>query len=177
MIAIILNGPGDAGKGTFLEILRDCFDYKITKYSSITWAKMVATKDFKWDGETKGAKEREMIGQIHRLGIQHGNIPFEKTTGMFRRSFANWDDFFVTDVREPSEIKKYITHFKRIKCKCLTIRIQNTEKERYADKHLGIADQEYAEFNYDLIIPNNGTIEDFRLNILNVVKTGTFNRN
>lgn len=164
MIVIILNGPAESGKGTFLELIQEIYSLRSTKYSSIAWAKQTAIKQWGWDGN-KDPESRELIGKIKQLGIKYGDIPFKKVIGMYRRSFANHDDIFVTDVREPPEIKKLVDYFRHIRIKCLTIRIQNTEKEQYAAKNLGIADNEYAQYNYDLIIPNNGTIEDFRKSI------------
>lgn len=172
MIVIILNGPAESGKGTFLELLQELFNLSYTKYSSIAWAKMIAEKHFGWNGQDKTAEMRELIGKLKRLGMEYGNIPFKKVLSMYRRSYANHDDLFVTDVREPAEIQKLVDHFKIIKIKCLTIRIQNTAKEQYAAKNLGIADNEYTNYEYDLIIPNNGTIEEFKQTIFETTTTG-----
>lgn len=170
MIVIILNGPAESGKGTFLEILKELFDLSYTKYSSIAWAKMVAEKHFGWDGQTKTIEDREMIGKIKRLGIEYDDIPFKKVMSFYRRSFANHDDLFVTDVREPLEIEKLVVAFQFLRIKCLTIRIHNLEKEKYAAKNLDVADNQYQYYEYDIGIPNNGTIELFRENIKQIMK-------
>ena len=162
MIVIILNGPAESGKGTFLKLLQELFDLSYTKYSSVAWAKMIVEKHFEWDGHEKTVAVRELISKIKNLGMDYGNIPFKKVLSIYRRSYANHDDLFVTDVREPKEIQKFVAQFKILKIKCITIRIENIAKEQYAAKHLGIGDNQYADYDYDFEIPNNGTIEEFR---------------
>jgi len=172
MIVIILNGPGEVGKGTFLELLQEAYSLTYTKYSSIAWAKRVAEKEFGWDGVSKTPEERLMIAKIKQLGIQFGNIPFKKVVGVYRRSYANHDDLFVTDVREPSEIEKLVKHFKLCRIKCVTIRIENLAKEKYALENLGEGDDECFDYSYDLVIPNNGTVEEFRQTIIQTMSDG-----
>ena len=168
MIVIILNGPGESGKGTFVELISEIFNFSYEKYSSIAWAKKIAELHFGWKGD-KTPENRELIGKIKQLGIEYGNIPFKKVVSRYRRAFANHYDLFITDVREPDEINKLKLHFKHIRIKCITIRIQNTQKEQYAAENLGIADNQYANFDYDFEIPNNGTIEDFRKTIMSML--------
>lgn len=167
MKVIILNGPGEAGKGEFFKQLKQsAYKGKLYKFSSITWAKQVATECFGWMGQ-KDPLSREMLTNIQQAGIKYANIPHIKLINAMLAYynyfiFAGTNHLFVTDIREPEEIKKTVNICKNNKWPVLVVRIQNDIKEKEAKQKLGKADNSFACYPYDCIIQNNGTIEDFK---------------
>lgn len=171
MKVMILNGPGEAGKGEFLiQLGKSNLKAKIKKHSSITWAKAIATQHFGWTGE-KDPLSREMLTNIQQAGIKYDDIPHKKLREALI-DFFNFCDIheienpiFVTDIREPDQITRMVNWCTAVGWPCLTVRIQNTIKEQEAKEKLGKGDNQFDLYKYDSVIPNNGTIEDFKKEI------------
>ena len=171
MKVMILNGPGEAGKGEFLvQLGKSDLEAFLLKHSSIAWAKEVATNHFGWKGQ-KDPLSRDMLTNIKQAGIEYGNIPHNKLVVELINFFNHSDShaiknpIFVTDIREPSEITKMVWFCEAKGWPCLTVRIQNTIKEQEAKEKLGKGDNEWALYEYDCTISNNGTIKDFKREI------------
>jgi hypothetical protein len=164
MILVVLNGPAEAGKGTLSDILTAVYDVSVLNYSSITRAKQVAEYGWGWQGD-KAPESRALLGKIKGLLIEYGDLPFNDVIQTARQAAVENIDIMITDVREPSEIKKLAGFFTQDDHRCLTIRIANTKKEEEAFKHLDIADNQYHLYAYDHTINNNGDLIDFQKNI------------
>jgi len=165
MIVLILNGPAGVGKGTFLDILKGWANFAIYKRSSIAWAKEVITDKFGWKGD-KTPENRKLLGEVKRLGIKYGDLPFKdvkKHLNIAARCSARW---FATDIREPDEIRKLVQYCEERDIECYTIRIYNKKKEKEALDHLAETDNIYSDYQYDYGYVNNGSIADFKMQIM-----------
>lgn len=160
MKALILNGPAESGKGTFVEILEELYSISTYSRSSIDYIKEVAQVHFYWDGN-KDIKSRNFLADLKRISINYCDAPFKDIVRHL--SWAKHEDLYIIDVREPKEIAKLVEYFNKEGIPCMTIRIVNTKKEEVAAKSLSKhGDNEYADYEYDLCIPNDGTIEEFK---------------
>lgn len=168
-IVLILNGPAEVGKGTFVKILKKLIKCDIVSRSSIDWAKEVAATKFGWDGQ-KTPASRALLGQIKKLGIEFNDIPFRDICDAIYQAQRNKCRIFTTDIREPDEIQKMVDYCQEKNISCLTIRIINYEKELYATANLAETDNMYSKYYYDAYISNNAGMGRFEMNVHEFVK-------
>jgi len=171
MKVIILNGPAGSGKGTFVGIVKDQFNVLIYKYSSIDWVKNIAMREFGWNG-IKDTAGRNLLAALKQAAIKYGDIPFKKVTSHMSRAMLCQEDIFITDIREPEEIKKIKNYCQKNNILCLAVRIINDKAEKAAlSKGLSkTGDNSYCDYPYDLYIPNNRTPEEFAVQINKKIK-------
>lgn len=165
MIVYILNGAPKCGKGVFVEFLEIFTDSTVTEYSSIDWVKDLASDVFGWDGE-KTAKSRKLLSDLKKLAIEWDDIPLKLTIKKIRYATPT-SNFFCTDVREPEEIKKLQTWCKEqgIPCYAVLIRREVAEEKAIADGITNSSDTEYLNYEYDYMIKNDGSLEEYKRKI------------
>lgn len=170
MKVIILNGAAGSGKNTFKQALGDVWGLSVRDYSSIDWAKEVALEKFGWDG-VKDVASRKLLSGIKQLGIQYGDIPFEKVKIEIQASIIGGADIIVVDIREPDEIEKLVKWCQDVRIFCRTIRIYNTKAEHKVESgdYDLQGDRLYGAYDYDYGVPNNGTMEEFISTIKNTM--------
>lgn len=168
MRVIVVNGAPTAGKSLFesycAKHLRWC-----RVYSSIDFVKDLA-KVCGWDG-TKTPKNREFLSDLKDLLIRWDDVPFKEVTRaieLFRAEVLSYDysdDEIVVfvDCREPQEITKLV---ERYNAKTLLIRRSATKKESFSNH----ADADVENYNYDYIIDNNGTKEEYEQQAIDFLK-------
>ena len=146
----IINGNGGTGKDTFVSFVSDIV-YTIN-YSSIDKVKEIA-RIIGWNGG-KSEKDRKFLSDLKSLCIDYNDMPFNCMKNKFEE-FMNSDSLFLfLHIREISEIEKAKKFFN-----AKTILI-----ERDSVKHIisNVADAGVFEYNYDIIINNNGTLNELR---------------
>ena len=155
----IINGSGGCGKDTFIELLNILFwrDCVIGNYSSIDKVKEIA-KAVGWDG-TKTERNRKFLNDLKLLTIAFNDMPLNDIKE-YTNSFMNNDTtnrILFLHVREPEEIAKAINAFKKYNAKSLLIK-------RDSVKHIisNMADGNVYDYDYDIVINNNGTLTDLR---------------
>lgn len=160
MIAIV-NGSMGAGKTSFESMVcrlvgENKFGYIV---STIDFVKDVARK-CGWDG-TKTPENRKFLSDLKDLLTDWNDIPFKKVkeeveTIKYEMEVADLDpekSIIFIDCREPKEIKRLC---EELGAKSLLIRRATAENEK-ASNH---ADADVLNYNYDIVIENNGTIID-----------------
>lgn len=165
----ILNGKAGSGKTTFFELIEEkCRNY-VFNYSTVTLVKEVAKK-CGWNG-SKTSENRKFLSDLKDLLIEWDDVPYKDCLKEIRRieflaesydiEHDNWAIFI--DCREPQEIQKFVD---RLGAK--TIFVDRKIEDYNASNH---ADEEVENFKYDIIINNNGTLEDLAEAAINFIKT------
>ena len=150
----ITNGMARCGKDTFAAFLNEFIP--TLKYSSIDKVKEIA-KLCGWDGG-KSEKDRRFLSDLKVLTSQYSNMPFKAIENEVERFLTDEKHFvMLIDIREPEEIEKAKNAFN-----AKTILIENNRVE-FIDSNM--ADANVFNYNYDFVIKNNGTLEEFKKEI------------
>ena len=151
----ILNGMGGSGKDTFAEFLNQIVP--TFHYSSVTKVKKIA-EECGWAGG-KTEKDRKFLSDLKNLLTEYNDLPF-KAVAMAVRAFDIYCDLptkgwiMLIDIREPAEIERAKKAFG-----AKTILIKNDRVPFIASN---MADAGVYDCDYDIVIENNGTLDDFR---------------
>ena len=165
----ILNGKAGSGKTTFFKLIEEkCRNY-VYNYSTVDLVKKVAY-GCGWNG-SKTPENRKFLSDLKDLLIEWDDVPYKDCLKEIKRitSLADiydmeHDDWAIfIDCREPKEIQKFVD---RLGAK--TIFIDRKIEDYNASNH---ADAEVENFKYDIIINNNGTLEDLAAVAMNFIKT------
>ena len=124
------------------------------KFSSIDRVKDIA-RFCGWDGG-KTEKDRKFLSDLKLLTTDYSDMPFNsiKTTV---DAFKNYDEehtVLLIDIREPGEIERAKNAFD-----ARTILITNN---RVSPILSNMADANVNNYSYDIVIENNGTLDDLR---------------
>lgn len=177
----IINGSGGVGKDKFVELVTNlsyellgetsdkkarCY-YKTTEvknYSSVSKIKEIA-KIIGWNGE-KTEKDRKFLSDLKLLTTEYNDMPLndmKKYANIFmngdRNSSVNGelrpDRILFLHIREPIEIEKAVKAFEEYNAKTILVKRDSVE-------HItsNMADENVYNYDYDIIIENNSTLED-----------------
>ena len=148
----ITNGMARSGKDTFAEYLNDFVP--TLKYSSIDKVKDIA-KQCGWDG-TKNEKSRKFLSDLKILTSKFNNMPFRaiKTT--------------VDQFKEDKEKRILLID---IGAKTILIKRNNVKIITS-----NMADADVFDYDYDFVIENNGTLDDFYWTVYNFAKENILNK-
>lgn len=165
----ILNGKAGSGKTTFFKLIEEkCCNY-VYNYSTVDLVKKVAY-GCGWNGE-KTPENRKFLSDLKDLLTEWDDVPYKDCLKEIKRitSLADiydveHDDWAIfIDCREPKEIQKFVD---RLGAK--TIFIDRKIEDYNASNH---ADANVENFEYDIVINNNGTLEDLAAVAMNFIKT------
>ena len=165
----ILNGKAGSGKTTFFKLIKEkCRNY-VYNYSTVDLVKKVAY-GCGWDG-SKTPENRKFLSDLKDLLTEWDDVPYKDCLKEIKRitSLADiydmeHDDWAIfIDCREPKEIQKFVD---RLGAK--TIFIDRKIEDYNASNH---ADANVENFEYDIVINNNGTLEDLAAVAMNFIKT------
>ena len=147
----ITNGVARCGKDTFAKLLNEFVP--TIKYSSIDKIKSIA-KECGWNGG-KNEKDRKFLSDLKCLTSEYSDLPFRDISRIVN-DFRSAEAFKVLliDMREPDEIARAKQEFG-----AETILIVNQNIPHITSN---MADKNVYNYNYDWVIRNNGTINDFR---------------
>lgn len=157
----ILNGAAGAGKDTFANILSNYA--KVTHISSITPVKNAA-KALGWNGD-KTAESRQFLCDFKEFLNAKSNYIWDyldKCVANFidKNKHENGDSrILLIDIRECADIEKAVNRYN-----AQTIFIHRSESEKNAPKNK--ADANVKSYVYDYYIDNEGSLEQFEINIV-----------
>lgn len=160
----IINGMARCGKDTFADILGEYV--RTYKYSSVTKIKDIAMRCGWIGGKTE--KDRKFLSDLKNLTTAYSDLAFNDI-----KNVVNWFNnlsaynVLLIDIREPLEIDRAKKEFG-----AETIFIENN---RVPIITTNMADAGVFDYDYDYVIHNNGTIEEFRETIKNFMKGEIFN--
>lgn len=157
----IINGMATCGKDTFVELVNkhayNEFGFEAISYSSVTKVKEIM-KHCGWDGISKTEKDRKFMSDLKLLLTEYNDLPMNDM-----KEFLNvfWDKeigkrfaMVFYHIREPEEIERASKEFN-----AKTILIK-----RDSVKHItsNMADNNVYNYDYDIVIENNGTLEGLK---------------
>ena len=150
-LVFIVNGKPRAGKDTFAMILNRYMD--VYKYSAVTKVKEIATL-CGWDGQ-KEERDRKFLHELKMLTSEYSDMAYQDVVNEIKK-YRNGEieaDVFIVDVREPEEIERLAKEVG-----ALTVFIENNNVPAITSN---AADANVENYEYDFVVPNNGTMNDF----------------
>lgn len=149
----VLNGVGTSGKGTFVEFVSK---YMATHKYSIVDLPKEAAKLLGWDGG-KTERDRRFLSDIMDLSSSYNDCPFRDVTSVVKdfKSDLIGNEVLIIDMRDPIDISRAVKDFG-----AETIFIDNPYVKKIVTNH---ADANVANFDYDYIIKNDGTLKQLDL--------------
>ena len=150
----ITNGMARCGKDTFATYLNEFVP--TLKYSSIDKVKEIAVL-CGWDGG-KTEKDRKFLSDFKMLTTEYSDMPFKAMEEIVSQ-FLNDEihEVMLIDIREPNEIEKA-----KIAFNAETILIKN---DRVYVITSNDGDAGVFDYDYNYMIENNGTLEEFKDNV------------
>jgi len=157
----IVNGAPGAGKTTFETNVQKCMSNSFCYIlSTVDFVKEIAKK-CGWNGE-KDLKNRKFLSDLKDLLTNWNNVPFNKIVQQVKSIEDEWKYYDIDlnttaifiDCREPEEIQKLCV---ALNAKSLLITRADAENNSTSNH----ADQDVLNYNYDIIIQNNGDLREF----------------
>lgn len=156
---IILNGHPRSGKTTFSKILQN--EYGATIRSSIDLVKEMAEVYFNWDGG-KSETDRRFLSDFKLFLSEHTSLIGEDLDTYFGVFRHNSDRFYVIDIREPDEIKKFKERYNAV-----TVFVENPNAQIVNSNP---SDAGVTNMEYDYTLKNSGTLKDLEFEVCKFVK-------
>lgn len=155
----VVNGAPGSGKTTFETLVREKRPMFCHILSTVDFVKKIA-RECGWDG-TKDARNRKFLSDLKDLLTEWNDVPFKDIERKIRDIKGNYESYDIDtsrvivfiDCREPQEIKKLC---EGLGAKSLLVRRESAEQGSKSNH----ADAEVLNYSYDIIIDNNGTMED-----------------
>lgn len=159
MKVVIVNGKPGAGKTTFETMCLGLGKAKCYICSSIDYIKDIA-RTCGWDGE-KSPENRKFLSDLKDLLTTWNDIPMKKIherIEYIQAAFSDNEDLLddviiFVDVREPNEIQRIKDYYG-----AATLLVTRDEADRIPSNNH--ADNDVYNFEYDIIIENNGSLDD-----------------
>jgi dephospho-CoA kinase len=174
MKVIIISGKARTGKSTVANIMKEYFDEKGLKTIILAYAryiKMFAKDVSNWDGSEE-AKPRALLQEIGtdiiRKKIDNDFFVRRMTEDIKLYSYF-MDVAIISDARFIDEIEYIKKHFKNT----ITINIvkSNLETDLTKKEQTHPSETSLDNYNkYDYILDNDGSIEELKEKIINIIK-------
>ena len=137
--------------------------------STVDFVKEIATK-CGWDG-TKNLKNRKFLSDLKDLLTNWNNVPFNKIVQQVKNIEDEWKYYNIDlnktaifiDCREPKEIQKLCA---ALNAKSLLITRSEVENNNTSNH----ADQNVLNYDYDIVIQNNGDLREFACAAINFIE-------
>lgn len=156
----IINGMATSGKDTFIDMVEIALEdidkrYWVESYSSVTRVKEIAA-ECGWNPEVKTEKDRKFMSDLKLLLTEYNDLPFRDIKDV-AESFL-YNDFnskmLFIHIREPEEVIRASKEFN-----AYTILVKRDSVKQITSN---MADANVYNCNYDIIIDNNGTLEELK---------------
>ena len=156
----IINGSGGVGKDAFIEILSENYwdICTVGNYSSVSKVKRIA-KEIGWNG-SKTERDRKFLSDLKLLTTAYNDMSLndmKEVAKNFMYGENKLPRMMFLHIREPEEIAKAVDAFKEYNARTILVR-------RDSVKHItsNMADENVYNYDYDIVINNNGTLEDLK---------------
>lgn len=163
---VIVNGKPGSGKTIFQNMCKEYLDMDGSAHfhsiSSIDYIKSVYQHALGWNG-IKTEKARKDLSILKQMWIDNCNGPLQQLLKYVVELPCDEDHMIFVDVREESEIIKYVETFqslRNINIMCTTLFIHRAESdfEEFGNKSDDNVGKNMSLYKYK--IANNGTIDD-----------------
>lgn len=164
---IIVNGKPGSGKTTFQNMCRECLEIDESacfhSISSIDYIKDLYKK-LGWNG-VKTDRSRKDLSTLKQMWINNCNGPLKQLFDYVTNLSCNEDHMIFVDVREESEIIKYVETFKPlidVDIVCTTVFVQRADSdfEEFGNKSDDNVGKNMSLYKY--VVTNNYTLDDLR---------------
>lgn len=147
----IINGYPSSGKTTFGRILNK---FVPCEHISIIDSVKEEAVRLGWNPDSKNEIDRKFLSDLKDVTTKYNDFPFRELTKKVI-SFISHDEkeILLIDIREPMEIDRAINTFGG-----KSIIIDRKNNKKVTSNH---ADANIDNYNYDYIIKNYGSIDDF----------------
>lgn len=156
----IVNGAPCSGKDTFCQYVQNIIGEKRSRIiSTVDFIKSVA-KICGWNGE-KTPSARRMLSNLKDILTEWDDVPYKRISEEIMKTEKAWSQasfhpsrtvLFVMS-REPEEIRRFVKDFD-----AKTILIRRATDQKISNH----ADANVENYNYDIEIENNGTLDELR---------------
>ena len=167
MKVVIINGSGGSGKDTIVELLRTYFfdDYKVYNISTIDETKLIARK-MGWGGE-KDEKGRQFLADLKDAWTRYNNganeTVLQEVIGCsFDETLYHKEFIVFVHCREPEAIEWFVAQLKNRDIDTCTAIVKRENIIEFFNE----ADKSVDNYNYDITVYNDGSLEDYE----NIVK-------
>ena len=169
-LVLITNGSGGSGKDEIAKYMQ-ASGKKVYKYSAVTKIKDICAM-MGCDPHSKTERNRAFMHDIKMLTVGYNDLPFQDMKDIYDAFMAEklppsandkYCDFrsdfpvaeiLILDIREPSEITKAVSGFD-----AATILVKRPSVKQITSNY---ADASVSDYAYDVILINNGTLEDLK---------------
>ena len=162
MITLCISGKATSGKTTAAQII--CEEFLAESFAFGDGVKRIAL-ELGWNGK-KDTRGRKLLQDIGRVGREYnGDIWLNKSI-QEAKSCAPWDKDAIcifSDCRYPNESARVKQEMYNV----ITMRVERNGVKALKDDSETSLDN-YG--NWDIVVENNGSIEEFRSKIVEVVK-------
>lgn len=169
MKILIINGVPRSGKSTFCDNAHDncSFIYPISTIDRVKQVALFAG----WSGE-KNAKGRKFLSDLKDIMTEYDDIPHRYVTEFIRNRVGVLDRLdmisadnaiFLVQSREPEDIQRFVDELG-----AKTLLICREDADINWGNH---ADDEVENYQYDYVLYNNGTLEDWQYRTVNFIET------
>jgi len=160
MIRIVfLNGVGGTGKNTLSETVQQIVrpdDVLVSHISTVDTVKSIC-ESIGIPKEPKTDEKRALWNEFKSAWIKFNNGPFNETNERIDHLLLAYQQHIIfVDVREPAELRKFKNHYGD---RCRTVLFKR-DGIHIPDNP---ADRSVTRFDYDLILENNGGLEDISI--------------
>lgn len=155
----IVNGQGGSGKTTFENFVAQACEGDVAAVSMIDYTKQCAAK-LGWNG-AKEDKDRRFLSNLKDTLTAWDDSPFLTTCAMTNMAIKEGCEIVFIDAREPDDIDRLKQAFS-----CLTVLVKRGGQKDYGNH----ADDDVFNYNYDIVIENNGTLDELRASAEEFVK-------
>ena len=144
---LVINGAGGVGKDTLCDLAAK--HLKIRNISTITPIKELA-RMCGWDG-SKDDKSRKFLADMKQLTVAYNDFPTKWALNIFREFMTTDEQILFVHIREPEEIKKFVSATDGF-AKALLVR----GGDRMKKSHYGNAADDCVEnYSYDYYFLND----------------------
>lgn len=162
MKVVVINGMPRSGKDTFVNFCLDELGEYGHAFSTVDFVKEVA-KHCGWSGQ-KTLKDRKFLSDLKDLLTEWNDVPYQQIRSeiakiyLIAEQYGLDHDKFVIFIhcREPEEIQRFVNEYKAI-----TVLMRRSEVEE--DPQSNHSDSEVFNYNYDVTIHNENSLETLKL--------------
>lgn len=153
---VLVNGVATSGKDTFVNMLSKHIDQDTINVSSVGDIKSFLTDIVDYDENLKFDKDREVLSEIKLLLDKHYNYSENKVKSL-QESLVDTTIFY--HIREKRNIENLKRYFLDNNIKCVSL-YMNREGVKVKNNAGDIDASKITLGLYDIIVDNNGTLED-----------------
>jgi len=178
-LMVCINGSGGVGKDSFIDFCRNIGYSKNSYVANLSTIDLIRQAGRLLGCVNKSEKDRKFLSDLKNLSKKYNNHPRNYIKDQIKNFCKSTGDTIIfVHSREPEEIEEFKEYF--IKNKLvdyfITMIIKN-DKVKHINSNA--SDKNVENYEYDLIINNNGSLNDLRLDaqlFVKMVITDYFNK-